>query len=155
MDSTDPNVVSTSARSLDWNRRSFLAMVSGTTGIALAGCSSQSSTAPSSDGDSKSLEVDREGYQGDAFAGTLTEGVESTEPLSVDPGIYEGRVVYDRSCNSVGDGLLGCDGGIETEELGTVNFYYEHDMQQKPCLVPEQQVVFEVKDNKTVVQRKA
>lgn len=154
MDSTSADMASAPGRSSGWTRRSFLAIASGTTVVGLAGCSSQSSTSPSSDGDSSQSGVDREGYQGDAFAGSLTEGVESTDPAAVDPGIYEGVIVYDRSCESVGNGLTGCDAGIETQELNVVNFYYEHDMQQKPCLVPEQQVVLKVENEGAVVQRR-
>ena len=153
MDSTAADIDSTLNRSSEWTRRSFLGLASAAMLVGLAGCSSQSSTTPSSDGNQ--VTVDREGYAGDAFAGSLTEGVGSSEPAAVDPGIYEGEIVYDRSCKPVGDGLTGCDAGIETAELGTVNFYYEHDMQQKPCLTPDQQVVFEVKNERTVVQRKS
>ena len=74
--------------------------------------------------------------------------------MEVEPGIYEGVIVYDRSCKPVGDGLTGCDAGIEQSKLGPVNFYYEHDMNEKPCLEPEQQVVFKVENEKTIVQRK-
>jgi len=155
MNSTAADMAEASDRSSRWTRRSFLGVAGVATLVGLAGCSSQSSTSPSSDGDGSQLAVDRDGYDGDAFAGTLTEEVASTEPVAVEPGIYEGKVVYDRSCESVGDGLTGCDGGIDTEELGTVNFYYEHDMQQKPCLTPDQQVVLEVDDEQTVVQRQA
>ncbi|AWB27605.1 hypothetical protein [Halococcoides cellulosivorans] len=154
MDSTGPDGVSASDRSSGWTRRSVLGVAGTTAMFGLAGCSSQSPTAPSSDGDSKSLDVDREGYSGDAFAGRLTEGVESSEPAVVEHGIYEGKVVYDRSCESVGDGLTGCDAGIETADLGDINFYYEHDMQQKPCLTPDQQVALDVDDDGAVVQRR-
>lgn len=154
MDSTTADRVSASNRSAERTRRSFLGLASAATLVGLAGCSSQSSTSLSNESDSSSGEVDRDGYDGDVFAGSLTEGVESTEPAAVDPGIYEGVVVYDRSCESVGDGLTGCDGGIEISERGTVNFYYEHDMQQKPCLVPDQQVALQVEDEGAVVQRR-
>ncbi len=153
MDSTAADMDSASDRSSGWTRRSFLGLASAATFVGLAGCSSQSSTSPSSDG--SQLAVNRDGYAGDAFAGSLTDGVGSSEPAEADPGTYEGVVVYDRSCEPVGDGLTGCDAGIETQELGTVNFYYEHDMHQKPCLVPDQSVVFEVKNERTVVQRKS
>jgi len=155
MDSTAADIDVTPDRSSGWTRRSFLGLASAAALVGLAGCSSQSSSSPSRDSNESQFEVDRDGYDGDAFAGSLTEGVESTEPAAVEPGIYEGEVVYDRSCESVGDGLTGCDGGIDTEELGTVNFYYEHDMHQKPCLAPDQQVVLEVTDERAVVQRQA
>lgn len=101
MDSTAADMAAASARSARWTRRSFLGLASVATLVGLAGCSSQSSTSPSGDSDESQLEVDRDGYDGDAFAGTLTEGVESTESATVEPGIYEGEVVYDRSCESV------------------------------------------------------
>lgn len=146
-----PDTISESFRNR--TRRSFIATAMGATIVGLAGCSSTSSN-PSTDSASEQPTVDHEDYQGDAFDGTLTTGVGSDQPATVDSGLYKGTIVYDRSCKSVGDGLTGCDAGIDTSELGTVNFYYEHDMGRKPCLDPEQQVVLEVGEEQATVQRK-
>ncbi|KXB00710.1 hypothetical protein AKJ41_03800 [candidate division MSBL1 archaeon SCGC-AAA259O05] len=51
-------------------------------------------------------------------------------------GVYPGEVAYDRNCRDVGGGLTGCNAGIRTQEFGLVDFYYEHDMDAKPCLAP-------------------
>lgn len=134
-------------------RRSILATVVGTAFVGLAGCSS-TSRGPSTETSSSQPNVDHEDYNGDAFTGRLTTGVGSKQPASAATGLYEGTIVYDRSCKSVGEGLTGCDAGIETTELGTVNFYYEHDMERKPCLAPDQQVVLDVGQAQATVQRK-
>lgn len=134
-------------------RRSVLATAIGTSLVGLAGCSSASPNPPT-DSSSSQPNVDHEDYQGDAFTGTLTADVASAQAVTVATGLYEGTIEYDRSCKSVGGGLTGCDAGIETSELGTVNFYYEHDMKRKPCLAPEQRVILEVGKEHATVQRK-
>lgn len=153
MDSIDAAGDSDSDRTRYLTRRSVLGTAIATGLVGLAGCSSAQPT-PSTDTPSSQPSVDHADFQGDAFSGTLTDGVGSKEPVSVAAGRYEGNIVYDRSCGNVGNGLTGCDAGIETAELGTVNFYYEHDMSRKPCLDPDQRVVLEVDDETAIVQRK-
>lgn len=153
MDSIDSAVDSNSDRPRYRTRRSVLVTAIATGLVGLAGCSSAQPT-PSTDTPSDQPSVDHADFQGDAFSGTLTDGVGSKQPVTVTSGLYEGNVVYDRSCGNVGNGLTGCDAGIGTAELGTVNFYYEHDMSRKPCLDPDQQVVLEVNDETAIVQRK-
>lgn len=147
----EPDAISKGSRYR--TRRSVITTAIGTALVGLAGCSSASSNTPT-DSSSSQPTVDHEDYRGDAFIGTLTADAGSDQPVTEDTGLYEGTIVYDRSCQSVGNGLTGCDAGIETSELGTVNFYYEHDMGRKPCLDPEQQVVLEVGEEQATVQRK-
>ncbi len=86
--------------------------------------------------------------KGDLFTGKISSP-------SVSPGKYKGMGVYDRSCNMRPDGLTSCDGGITTEEFGVLNFKYTHNMQQQPCLAPNDIVVVTVldKEGNAKVQR--
>lgn len=127
-------------------------MASSTTLVGLAGCSSLTAT-PGGESDGPRVELD--GYRGDGFTGVLTQGIESSQPTNIEAGIYEGEITYDESCEPVGDGLTGCDAGIELSDGETVNFYYEHDMDERPCLVPDEQVAVDVNSEATIVQRRS
>lgn len=128
--------------------------------MSLAGCIGFSDTdtiPPTSDDDddgSSKVTVDRDGYRGDTFTGIVTEHEGSDEPADMAAGTYEGTIVYDKTCAPVGDGLTGCDAGIDLESSGTFNFYYEHDMDKKSCLVPSQAIVLDVNEAGAVVQRR-
>lgn len=98
-------------------------------------------------------ESDAKPFEGDRFDGVLTAAAGSREPISVTPGTYVGTVTYDKSCKPVGSDDFRCDAGIETDSLGEVNFYYEHDMRRKPCLVPPQAVRLTVGTDRTAVRR--
>lgn len=151
MDPSDEAADTPSVRTTKLDRRSVLAMAGTTTIVGLAGCSSLTST-PGGESDGPGVELD--GYRGDGFTGILTQGIESTQPADIETGVYEGEITYDESCDPVGDGLTGCDAGIELAEVGTVNFYYEHDMDKRPCLVPDEHVAVEVQSEETIVQRR-
>ena len=62
----------------------------------------------------------------DVFEGIITNA-------DLEPGIYDGTGVYDRSCNPVENGLTQCDAGIQTEK-GLLNFNYKHFMHSQPCI---------------------
>lgn len=53
--------------------------------------------------------------------------------MNLEPQIFEGTGVYDRSCNMIGGGLTNCDAGIQTEK-GLLNFNYKHNMNIQPCI---------------------
>ena len=61
----------------------------------------------------------------DFLEGTITN-------IEVSPGKFEGISTYDRNC--VGQPITECDGGINTEEYGELNFHYSHDMSVQPCI---------------------
>ncbi len=65
----------------------------------------------------------------------------------VTPMTLKGMGVYDRSCVMGADGLTSCDAGIQTEEWGVLNFKYRHNMQQQPCLAPNDIVQVRILDN--------
>ncbi len=56
--------------------------------------------------------------------------------IAVQPGAVQGMGVYDKSCKMAGNGLTACDAGIQTKEYGVLNFQYQHNMQQVPCIAP-------------------
>ena len=62
----------------------------------------------------------------DVFEGVITNA-------DLEPGIYDGTGVYDKSCNPVENGLTQCDAGIQTEK-GLLNFNYKHFMHSQPCI---------------------
>ncbi len=76
---------------------------------------------------------------GDTFKGKITNMV-------VEPGELKGMGTYDKSCQMLGNGLTGCDAGIKTEKYGVLNFKYQHNMQQQPCLAPNDVVVVKILD---------
>ena len=78
--------------------------------------------------------------KGDIFTGKISSP-------AVTPGTYKGMGVYDRSCNMQPGGLTSCDGGITTDEFGVLNFKYTHNMQQQPCIAPNDILVVTVLDN--------
>ena len=63
--------------------------------------------------------------QGNVIEGKITN-------VKVSPGTLEGISAYDRNC--VGQPITECDGGIETEKYGLLNFHYSHDMSKVPCI---------------------
>ncbi len=87
-------------------------------------------------------------YRGDKFDGKITNAKVTT-------GEYEGKGVYDRSCQSIGGGLTNCHAGIDTTEFGVIDFNYEHNMAVKPCIAPGDKVLVTVLDasGKATVQR--
>lgn len=50
----------------------------------------------------------------DVFEGVITN-------MNLEPRVFDGIGVYDRSCNPVENGLTQCDAGIKTE-AGLLNF---------------------------------
>jgi len=77
--------------------------------------------------------------RGDVFRGMISN-------MAVQPGTLQGMGVYDRSCKMLGNGLTACDAGIQTEEYGLLNFKYQHNMQQQPCLAPNDLVAVRILD---------
>ena len=77
---------------------------------------------------------------GDIFKGKITN-------MAVEAGEMKGMGVYDKSCKMLGNGLTGCDAGIQTEKYGLLNFKYQHNMQQEPCLAPNDVVAVRILDN--------
>lgn len=141
-----------------WTRRHLLQLGS-VIGIgSVAGCiglsDTDTTTRTPDDAGSSTANVDRAGYRGDTFTGVVTVHEGSDVPADVAAGTYEGTIVYDRSCYPVGDGRTECDAGIALQSFGTVNFSYEHDMEQTPCLVPYQEVVLSVNEAGAIVRRK-
>lgn len=77
--------------------------------------------------------------KGDTFTGQISSP-------QVNPGTYKGMGIYDRSCKMGGNGLTSCDAGITTEEFGTLNFKYTHNMQEQPCIAPNDVLVVTILD---------
>lgn len=79
----------------------------------------------------------------------LFEGV--IDNVDVEPGIIEGEGVYDRNCIPVNPndphGKVSCDAGIDTDEYGVLNFHYEHNMAEEPCIAPGEPVEVEILDD--------
>ena len=63
---------------------------------------------------------------GDVFEGVITN-------MELSPQTLDGTGVYDRSCNSIENGLSQCDAGIQTSE-GLLNFNYKHNMGMQACI---------------------
>ncbi len=77
--------------------------------------------------------------RGDVFRGKISN-------MAVRLGTVQGMGVYDKSCKMMGNGLTACDAGIQTEEYGLLNFKYQHNMQQQPCLAPNDIVAVRILD---------
>lgn len=75
--------------------------------------------------------------RGSVFQGFVTD-------TQVDPGVIKGVGVYDRSCIDIGGGLTRCDGGIDTDEYGLLNFNYTHNMHIDPCISPGELFTVEI-----------
>lgn len=73
------------------------------------------------------------------FTGKITN-------MNLEPGIYEGTGVYDKSCLDAGAGMTECDGGIKTDK-GVLNFHYKHNMAILPCIAPGDGLVVEILDS--------
>lgn len=78
---------------------------------------------------------------GDIFTGKISN-------VAVKPGTIKGIGLYDRSCKMMSNGLTACDAGIQTEEYGSLNFKYQHNMQQQPCLAPNDIVMVQILDER-------
>lgn len=71
--------------------------------------------------------------------------------VDVEPMIVTGEGVYDRNCVPVDPedqplSVVTCDAGIETDEYGVLNFHYEHDMSEDPCIGPSDHIEVEIHD---------
>lgn len=63
----------------------------------------------------------------DVFEGAITN-------VAVAVGDVQGVGVYDWNCTDIGAGRTRCDGGVQTEEYGILNFTYAHKMAEAPCI---------------------
>ncbi len=94
-------------------------------------------------------EVNKEVLKGDIFKGKITNS-------KVEASTLKGIGVYDKSCKMGTDGLTTCDAGIKTEQYGVLNFNYRHNMQQQPCLAPNDILEIRIRSDGTAeVQRTA
>ncbi len=75
----------------------------------------------------------------DVFEGKITN-------MNLEPEIFDGEGVYDRTCKMIENGLSQCDAGIQTEK-GLLNFNYKHDMNAQRCLDAGQKLKVEVLAN--------
>ena len=75
----------------------------------------------------------------DVFEGIITN-------MELSPGILEGEGVYDKTCQMAGNGMIQCDGGIQTEK-GLLNFEYTHNMDKQPCISPGDKLKVEILEN--------
>jgi len=77
----------------------------------------------------------------DVFEGAITN-------VAVAVGEVQGVGAYDWNCTDIGGGRTQCDGGVRTEEYGTLNFNYVHQMEEAPCIAPGDQLRVTILDSK-------
>ncbi|MDE1823504.1 MAG: hypothetical protein KGI00_03205 [Candidatus Micrarchaeota archaeon] len=88
------------------------------------------------------------GSLSDVFEGNVTT-------RNIPTGSFSGTGVYDHNCLPIGNGMFSCDAGIKTQDYGTIDFAYTHNMVEKPCIGPGDAVTVSVlsKDGTATVTR--
>lgn len=78
----------------------------------------------------------KEDVNKNSFKGVITN-------INLEPQKIDGKGVYDKSCNMIGNGLTQCDAGIQTEK-GLLNFNYKHNMAAQPCIAEGDNLKIEI-----------
>ena len=94
-------------------------------------------------GSFKTGNVIKEDADKNSFKGVITN-------MKLEPQTLEGKGVYDKSCNMIGDGLTQCDAGIQTEK-GLLNFNYKHNMDLQPCIAEGDNLKVEILEGGKVI----